>query len=123
MTLSRCIQSKQSYLETILDVCFDPLVKALHHLHLLPHLFTFKTQLPPHLTFPLPQPIPKKSLHFHLLRMLSLIKIVEDLHQNQVSLTPRLEAQEVVNDAFHSFMARKTATNDRVQDMLAQILS
>src|SRR4051812_20472448 len=62
-------------------------------------------------------------INFHLLRMLSLIKIVEDLHQNQVSLTPRLEAQEAVNDAFHSFMARKTATNDRVQDMLAQILS
>ena len=53
----------------------------------------------------------------------ALMKIVEDLHQNQVSLTSRLEAQDAVNTEFRSFMVKATMNSDRIHDILAQIMT
>src|SRR4051812_1038872 len=52
-----------------------------------------------------------------------LMETLEVLHQNQAMLASHLNMQEATNVEFRSFMARQTASTDRIHDILARILS
>src|SRR4051812_47105393 len=52
----------------------------------------------------------------------ALMETLEALHQNQAMLASRLDAQEVANAEFRSFMARQTTSTDGIHDVLARIL-
>src|SRR4051812_46711323 len=52
----------------------------------------------------------------------ALMETLEALHQNQAMLASRLDAQEVANAEFRSFMARQATSTDGIHDVLARIL-
>src|SRR3954464_4472851 len=52
----------------------------------------------------------------------ALMETLEALHQNQAMLASRLDAQEVANAKFRSFMARQATSTDGIHDVLARIL-
>src|SRR3954465_1095283 len=52
----------------------------------------------------------------------ALMETLEALHQNLAMLASRLDAQEVANAEFRSFMARQATSTDGIHDVPARIL-